>query len=49
VPPVDEHRVGYHDAGVVLRRYLERELPGALTRRAAAYLATIVDDTCPPA
>lgn len=48
-PPADHHRVGYHDTGVVLRRYLEHELPGALTRRAAAYLATIVDDNCPPA
>jgi len=47
-PPVDEHRVGYHDAGAVLRRYLEHELPGALTRRAAAYLATIVDATAHP-
>jgi len=48
-PPADHHRVGYHDTGAVLRRHLERELPGALTRRAAAYLATIVDDNCPPA
>jgi len=48
-PPVDEHQVGYHDTGAVLRRHLEHELPGALTRRAVAYLATIADDNCPPA
>ena len=41
--------VEHPPVGPVLRRVLETELPAGLTRTAVAYLASIVDHSCPPA
>ncbi len=52
--PADRHftrtqRVGYGDTGPLLRTVLTTGIPGDLNRTAIAFLATEVDDTCPPA
>ncbi len=43
------NRLGYGDTGTVLRATLDTGLPAGLHRAAIAFLATEVDDTCPPA
>jgi len=43
------NRLGYGDTGTVLRTTLDTGLPAGLNRAAIAFLATEVDDTCPPA
>jgi len=43
------NRLGYGDTGTVLRATLDTGLPAGLNRAAIAFLATEVDDTCPPA
>jgi len=42
-------RVGFGDLGVGLRTVLHAGLPAGLNRTAIAFLATEVDETCPPA
>jgi hypothetical protein len=41
--------VGFTDLGARARTHLETALPAGLTRDAAAFLAVVVDDACPPA
>ena len=43
------NRLGYGDTGTTLRTLLDTGLPAGLNRAATAFLATEVDDTCPPA
>jgi len=43
------NRLGHGDTGTVLRATLDTGLPAGLHRAAIAFLATEVDDTCPPA
>ena len=41
--------VGFTDVGARTRTHLETALPSGLSRDAAAFLAVVVDDACPPA
>lgn len=41
--------VGVADMGQPMRTRMETALPAGLTHQAAAFLAVVVDDTCPPA
>ena len=41
--------VGFTDVGARTRTYLETALPSGLSRDAAAFLAVVLDDACPPA
>jgi hypothetical protein len=41
--------VGFTDVGARTRTHLETALPAGLTRDAAAFLADVVDNACPPA
>lgn len=41
--------VGFTDMGARARTHLETALPAGLTRDAAAFLAVVVDNACPPA
>ncbi len=42
------HRLGHSDPGATLRATLDTGLSAGLHRAAIAFLATEVDDTCPP-
>jgi hypothetical protein len=46
---VTPNRLGFGDTGTTLRTTLDTGLPAGLNRAAVAFLATEVDDTCPPA